>query len=161
MLSKKCQYALHALKYIASAPTHTRHTIQEIADAENIPKKFLEVILYDLKSSGILTSRRGKDGGYYLNREATSVSVLEVIRIIDGAVAMVPCVSLNFYESCGRCSDESTCGINALFGKVRDEMIKILSVTSISDLKTFNAEKVLSRMPVGIPGHQTSPRKYS
>src|SRR5688500_18559086 len=118
MLSKKCQYALHALKYIADQPPKSLHTIQEIAALENIPKKFLEIILVELKRAGVLASRKGKKGGYYLFKKATEVSVLEVIRAIDGAVAMLPCVSLNFYQSCGRCTYEKTCGINRLFSNV-------------------------------------------
>jgi Rrf2 family protein len=136
MLSKKCQYALHALKFLAQQPSDKLLTIQDIADSERIPKKFLEVILCDLKIAGILDSKKGKYGGYYMNRNPSDVSVLEVIRIVDGAVAMLPCVSLNFYQSCGRCEDETTCGINAVFSKVRDETLKILSTTSIAGLRS-------------------------
>ena len=134
MLSKKCQYALHALKYIVSQPPDSLITIKEIADGENIPKKFLEAILADLKVAGILASKQGKFGGYYLNRDPKKVSILEVIREIDGTVAMLPCVSLNFYSSCGRCDNEETCKIKAIFSKVRDETLKVLSKTTIKDL---------------------------
>ena len=128
MLSKKCQYALHALIYIVEHENSDRLTIQEIADKKNIPKKFLEGILVDLKNAGIVGSKKGKVGGYY-------VSVLEIIRLIDGAVAMLPCVSLNFYESCGRCEDEATCRVNKLFSAVRDETLKILSGNTLADLQ--------------------------
>lgn len=111
-----------------------RFTIQQIAEGRNIPKKFLEVILCDLKNASILTSRHGKFGGYFFHRAPKNVSILEVIRTIDGAVALLPCVSLNFYESCGRCEDENTCRMNAVFQKVRDETLKILSENSILDL---------------------------
>ncbi len=146
MLSKKCQYALHALKFIAQHPVDKILTIREIADAENIPKKFLEVIMHDLKMAGILSSKKGNIGGYHFIRDPSQVTLLEVIRIIDGAVAMLPCVSLNYYESCGFCEDESTCGINAVFSKVRDETLKILSTTMISDLN--QALLVKYAMPV-------------
>jgi Rrf2 family protein len=134
MLSKKCQYALHALKFMSQQPPDTLLKIQMIADSQRIPKKFLEVILYDLKVARILDSRTGKFGGYLMARHPSEISVLEVIRIIDGAVAMLPCVSLNFYRSCGRCKDETTCGLNSIFSSVRDETLRILSTTSISNL---------------------------
>lgn len=134
MLSKKCQYALHALQFMAEQPAGKKFTIQQIANGKNIPKKFLEAILHDLKTAGILASRKGKLGGYYLSKMSKEVNVLEVIRTLDGAVAMLPCVSLNFYASCGRCEDESVCTLNALFRQVRDETLKILSATTLEDL---------------------------
>lgn len=135
MLSKKCQYALHALIYIVEHEESDRLTIQEIADKKNIPKKFLEGILVDLKNAGIVGSKKGKFGGYYMMKRPENVSVLEIIRLIDGAVAMLPCVSLNFYESCGRCDDEATCRVNKLFSAVRDETLKILSGNTLADLQ--------------------------
>ncbi len=141
MLSRKCQYALHALKFIANQSLEKTAllggrivTVKEITENENIPKKFLSVILADLKTAGILSSERGKTGGYYLRRNPTTITVLEVIRVIDGAVAMLPCVSLNFYQSCGLCADEATCGVNGIFTEVRDETLKILSTTTIAQL---------------------------
>lgn len=138
MLSKKCQYALHALLYMVEHEQMERLTIQEIADRKNIPKKFLETILMDLKTAGVLGSKKGKMGGYYFKRKPADVSVLEVVRLVDGAVAMLPCVSLNFYESCGRCEDETTCSVKKLFSSVRDETLKILSSHSLSDLRNLS-----------------------
>ena len=134
MLSKKCQYALHALIYLADLEEGASVTIGEIATEKNIPKKFLEAILLDLKNAGILGSKKGKSGGYYLIREPETVPIIEVIRHVDGAVAMLPCVSLNFYDSCGMCDDEKTCTINHLFGQVRDATLKILTTNSVADL---------------------------
>jgi len=138
MLSKKCQYALHALLFLAHHEDSDRVTIQAIAEKKNIPKKFLENILMDLKNGGILGSKKGKFGGYYLKRKASEVNVLEVIRLIDGAVAMLPCVSLNYYQSCGRCEDEANCSINKLFSSVRDETLKILSGCSLENLNKMS-----------------------
>lgn len=134
MLSKKCQYALHALVYIAEYDPTKVVTIQEIATKKNIPRKFLEIILSELKQGGVIVSRKGKTGGYYLERKPSEINILEVIRLIDGAVAMLPCVSLNFYESCGRCEDETTCKINKVFSAVRDQTLKILSTSTLADL---------------------------
>ncbi len=138
MLSKKCQYALHALIYLTDLEKGTSVTIGEIAREKAIPKKFLEAILLDLKNAGILGSKKGKSGGYYLIKDADQISIIEVIRHIDGAVAMLPCVSLNFYDSCGMCEDEHTCRINHLFGQVRDATLKILTNNSIADIGKQN-----------------------
>jgi len=149
MLSKKCQYALHALIYLADLDEGSPVTIREIAAEKSISKKFLEAILLDLKNGGILGSKKGKSGGYYLIKKASEISIIEVIRHIDGAVAMLPCVSLNFYDSCGMCSDEKTCRINHLFGQVRDATLKILTSNSIADLANTNkpAGKAASARP--------------
>lgn len=138
MLSKKCQYALHALIYLADIDKETSVTIGEIAREKAIPKKFLEAILLDLKNAGILGSKKGKSGGYYLIKDPDQIPIIEVIRHIDGAVAMLPCVSLNFYDSCGMCEDEKTCRINHLFGQVRDATLKILTTNSVADLANTN-----------------------
>lgn len=139
MLSKKCQYALHALVYIAEHDPSQVVTIQEIASSKNIPRKFLEIILSELKQGGIIHSRKGKMGGYYLGRNPSDINILEIVRLIDGAVAMLPCVSLNFYESCGRCEDETTCKINKVFSAVRDQTLKILSTSTLNDLSNVKA----------------------
>ncbi len=133
MLSKKCQYALHALIYLGEHPTGLSF-ISQIAISKKIPKKFLEAILLDLKNTSILGSKKGKGGGYYLKKKPEEISILQVVRAIDGAVAMLPCVSLNFYETCGLCEDEKTCTINHLFSQVRDQTLKILSQNTLADL---------------------------
>jgi Rrf2 family protein len=134
MLSKKCQYALHAMVYIAEYDPSKVVTIQEIAATKNIPRKFLEIILSELKQGGLIGSRKGKTGGYFLQRNASEISILEIVRLIDGAVAMLPCVSLNFYESCGRCEDEATCRINKVFSVVRDQTLHVLTTNTLADL---------------------------
>ena len=146
MLSKKCQYALHALQFIAAQPEGTHLNISEIALHGDLPKKFLEIILADLKSAGILQSKRGKFGGYYLSRTPKEINILEVIRTIDGAIAMLPCVSLNFYSACRRCKDHATCSISAIFRKVRDETLKILSNHTLHDLVNSNLSHVLQEL---------------
>ncbi len=134
MLSKKCQYALHALIYLGQHQDSGLIYISEIAEAKKIPKKFLEAILLDLKNTNILGSKKGKGGGYYLKRKPQDIAILQVVRAIDGAVSMLPCVSLNFYETCGICENEKQCTINHLFSQVRDETLKILSKNTLADL---------------------------
>ena len=97
MLSKKCKYAIHALVHLAKKYQQGPVHIQEIADKEKIPKKFLEAILLELRKAKILHSKKGKGGGYYLQKRPDEVNLIEIIRLMDGAIAMLPCVSLNYY----------------------------------------------------------------
>jgi Rrf2 family protein len=138
----KCQYALHALVYIAEADPAALVNIREIAVRKNIPKKFLENILMELKTGGFIASKKGKWGGYHLNKPAEEIQILQVIRLIDGAVAMLPCVSLNFYHACGRCEDEANCSLNRVFSMVRDQTLKILSTHTLKDLIKKTPEEV-------------------
>jgi len=134
MLSKKCKYAIHALVYLADrfqqGPVH----IQEIAETQHIPKKFLEAILLELRNAKILHSKKGKGGGYYLYKKPQEVNLIEIIRLMDGAIAMLPCVSLNYYEPCEECLDEKTCGIRFAFLGVRDETLRILSESTLDQI---------------------------
>lgn len=134
MLSKKCKYAIHALVYLAEryqkGPVH----IQEIADSQHIPKKFLEAILLELRNAKILLSKKGKGGGYYLYKSPDKVNLIDIIRLMDGAIAMLPCVSLHYYERCEECHDEKTCGIRKTFIGVRDETLKILAESTLAKI---------------------------
>lgn len=134
MLSKKCKYAIHALVYLAEryqkGPVH----IQEIAESQRIPKKFLEDILLELRNAKILLSKKGKGGGYYLYKKPEDVNLIDIIRLMDGAIAMLPCVSLNYYERCDECTNEITCGIRKAFIEVRDETLKVLSASTLAKI---------------------------
>src|SRR5690554_3212294 len=134
MLSKKTKYGLKALTYMARKESKNPVLISEIAEEENISKKFLEIILLQLKNSGFLGSKKGKGGGYYLIREPKDISVAALIRILEGPIAMLPCVSLNFYEKCEDCKDEQTCSISILMMEVRDSTLKILENKTLQDL---------------------------
>ena len=134
MLSKKSKYALKALVALAKEYEKGPVLISEIADSEKIPKKFLEAILLGLKKTGILGSKMGAGGGYYLIKAPSQVMVSQVMRITDGPIALVPCVSLNFYEPCLECADEASCGIRDVALRVRDASLAILTKTSIADL---------------------------
>jgi Rrf2 family protein len=143
MLSKKCKYAIHALVYLAERYQQGPVHIQEIADAQHIPKKFLEAILLELRNAKVLHSKKGKGGGYYLYKKPEDVNLIEIIRLMDGAIAMLPCVSLNYYEPCEECKDEKTCGIRDSFLGVRDETLRILSESTLA--KIVKRERVLSK----------------
>lgn len=134
MLSKKTKYGLKALTFLARQETKAPIQIAEISKSENISQKFLESILLSLRKTGILGSKKGKGGGYYLIKEPNDVLMTDVIRVLEGPIAMVPCVSLNFYEKCDDCPDEATCCVNKLMIQVRDATLQIFRNTTLEDL---------------------------
>jgi Rrf2 family protein len=134
MISKKTKYAIKALVALAKRKDKSPMTISEIAKQEKIPKKFLEAILLDLRRQGILKSKIGIGGGYYLLMKPKDIVLTRLLRNIDGPIALLPCVSLNFYERCEDCKDEVTCGIRKTFIEVRDATLKILSETTLEDI---------------------------
>ncbi len=115
--------------------------IVKIADEERIPKKFLEQILLEMRNAGMLYSKKGAGGGYSLNKSPEDIYLSQVMRLIDGPIALLPCVSLNFYRSCDECMEERVCGIRDTFTDVRNAMLQILNDTSIAAL--INKEKEL------------------
>ena len=120
--------------------------IVKIAEEEQIPRKFLEQILLEMRNAGILYSKKGAGGGYNLNKAPEDIYLSQVIRLIEGPIALLPCVSLNFYRSCEECTDEHACGIRDTFIDVRNAMLNILNDTSVSDLieketKLFNDKR--------------------
>lgn len=134
MLSKKCKYAIHALVYLAERYQQGPVHIQDIAEEQHIPKKFLEAILLELRNAKILHSKKGKGGGYYLYRKPEDVNLMEIMRLMDGAIAMLPCVSINYYEPCEECRDEKNCGIRDVFIGVRDDTLRILSESTLAQI---------------------------
>jgi len=133
VLNKKTQYALQALQYLAEHKDNGPVLISEISSQKNIPLKFLESILLQLKKEGILDSKKGKGGGYYLNLPPQKISLASIIRMIHGPIAMLPCVSLYFYERCANC-DEENCGLHDTMILVRDATLKILEKKTVADL---------------------------
>jgi Rrf2 family protein len=135
MLSKKSKYAIKALTCLSRRyEEKILLKISTISEEENIPKKFLEAILVELRNNGLLLSKMGANGGYYLAKSPSEIFLTTVIRISGGPIAMLPCASLNFYAPCEECKNEKTCGLSEVAKEVRDATIQILSKTSISDL---------------------------
>ena len=134
MLSKKTKYGLKALTFIAKLDSNNPIQIKTIAEHENISIKFLESILLTLRKNGFLGSKKGKGGGYYLIKKPSEIRMVDVIRILEGPIAMVPCVSLNFYEKCEDCPDEELCSISRLMIQVRDSTLKVLRNNTLADL---------------------------
>jgi Rrf2 family protein len=133
MLNKKTQYAFKALEYLAEHRDQGPILISEIADQKHIPLKFLENILLELKNDGVLESKKGKGGGYFLKLPPSKIPLARIIRKIDGPIAMLPCVSLYFYERCKDC-DEKNCGLHDVMILVRDANLKILEKKTVADL---------------------------
>ncbi|MGC6421551.1 MAG: RrF2 family transcriptional regulator [Flavobacteriaceae bacterium] len=135
MISKKCKYAIKAILYLAKQqPTGKPIFSTEIAEREKIPQKFLETILRELRNYQIVQSRRGKTGGYFLLKSPDEIKLTDLIRFIDGPIALLPCVSMNYYSPCEEC-DESTCTIKPVFEKVRDQTLSILGNTTIAMMR--------------------------
>lgn len=134
MLSMKAKYGLRALTRLAREYGKGPVLIGDLARQERIPHKFLELILLDLKKKGILQSKKGKGGGYLLIRPPSATSVGEVIRALDGPLALLPCVSQTAYRRCDECPDERTCGIRSVMKEVRDSTAGILDRTSLAEI---------------------------
>jgi Rrf2 family protein len=133
MISQKAKYALRALVALARGKPGQALAIGDIAEQQSIPKKFLEQILLDLKRQGLVVSRRGKAGGYALLRPADTISFGQVLRIIDGPIAPLPCLSKIAYRRCEDCKDEACCEIRRVFARVADATRDVLDRTTIAD----------------------------
>jgi len=134
MLSHKTKYALKALLFLAQQePGYIARTI-EIADTAAIPKKFLEQILLDLKRAHFVGSKQGKFGGYYLIKSKNDITIADIHRLFDGAIALLPCASLNFYEPCSDCKSESECRLRHGLIAIREETLKAMQGITIASL---------------------------
>jgi len=109
-------------------------SIQEIAESEKIPKRFLEGILLELKKNAFLGSRMGKNGGYFLQKDPESIQLLEIIRLFEGSIAFLACTSIRCYQPCNHSKDEATCPIRNIFMEIRESIIQKLEATSVADL---------------------------
>jgi len=138
MLSKKTKYGLKALSYLAKQKQNVPVLISDISTSENISRKFLESILLSLKKNGILSSKKGKGGGYFLLKKPSEIKISTVMRVLEGPIAMLPCVSLNYYEKCEDCKDEECCSLNTLMAEVRDSTLKILENKTLANFQCEN-----------------------
>jgi len=136
MLSSKAKYGLKAMVHLARREGEGTILIADIATAERIPRKFLDVILLELKTRGLLSSKKGKGGGYALAIPAGSITVGDIVRFLDGPLAPVPCVSRQFYRRCDDCADESACSVRMVMQDVRDAIANILDNTSLAEMAT-------------------------
>jgi|ERR1022692_2416615 Rrf2 family protein len=135
-LSRKARYALKALYALTADEARGPVLIADLAERENIPRKFLEAILLELKNAGILKSKKGKGGGYALARSADQITMGQIIRVIDGPLAPIPCASERVFVRCEECTDETICGTRQVMKKVRDAIAAILDSTTLADVQT-------------------------
>ncbi len=140
MLSKKSKYAIHALIHLAQKYGEGPVLIGQIAEQESIPKKFLEGILFELKNAGVVSSQRGKFGGYFLIKDPAEVNLAQIMRIFDGPIALLPCVTYQYYQPCGECKDEKTCSIRKVFKDVRDATVEILKASTLKEMIRLETE---------------------
>jgi Rrf2 family protein len=145
MISKKTKYAILALKRLAIEYNKgkTPLLISDISQSENIPKKFLEVILLEMRNAGILGSKKGKGGGYYLIKSPEDVNLMQIFRLMDGPIAIVPCASMNYYEPCEECKDEAACSIKKVAEQVRDASLKILKGSTLASMIAYEENSTL------------------
>ena len=141
MLNNKTKYAIKALLSLSKNTSGQVVHISELAEANQIPQKFLEAILLELKHAGIIDSKRGKMGGYILSRPANQIQIGEVIRLFNGPLALLPCASVTRHQKCAECIDEAVCSLRILMRQVRDMTSQLLDNTSLADLnRQQNAE---------------------
>jgi Rrf2 family protein len=141
MLSNKSKYGLKALLALAERAGTGPVLVADLATRDRMPKKFLEAILLELKRRGIVESKKGKGGGYFLRRPADDITFGEVIRVLDGPLAAVPCVSQMAYMPCAECVDEESCGVRMAMKEVRDATARILDNTTLADVNRKVARK--------------------
>ena len=134
MLSKRTKYGISSLVYLAKHYNEGPILISDISKNQKLPKKFLEAILLDMKNHGILGSKKGRKGGYFLARPPHEINIAEIIRLLNGAIGLLPCTTFQFYERCGDCKDEQTCGIRDLFIDVRNSSVQILKENSLESV---------------------------
>jgi Rrf2 family protein len=134
MITMKTKYALKALCRLATTPRGQPVLIADIAEQEGIPRKFLELILAELKQHGILVSRKGRGGGYLLARSPEEITVASVLRVLDGPIAPVACLSRTAYQRCSDCRDEATCGVRLVLREAHAASVQVLEGTTIADM---------------------------
>jgi Rrf2 family protein len=148
MITMKTKYALKALCRLALAQPGERILIADIAEQEAIPRKFLELILGELKQHGILQSRKGRGGGYTLAKNPDTITVAAVLRVLDGPIAPVPCLSRTAYQRCAECRDEATCGVRLILREAHAASVQVLENTTLADMVERVANAGKSSLPI-------------
>ena len=153
MISMRSKYALKALNALARAKDKDTFLIAELAEAENIPKKFLEAILLTLKSQGILTSRKGPGGGYSLGKNPSTITIGSIIRAFEGDLAPVQCLSEQAQGACPECTEKATCGIRLVMSDVQRALASVLDVVTLADMverSDFERQKLSQQLDYAI-----------
>lgn len=132
MLAQKTRYAIRSLLYLAESQDGEPIQLARIAETQRVPPKYLELIMLDLKRAGLVKSMRGPRGGYRLARMPQTISFGDIVRVMEGPIALVSCASENFYEPCGDCHEEASCAIRKAFLMVREQTTQLLDGISLS-----------------------------
>ena len=141
MLAQKTRYALRSLLYLAEESGGSPVQLARIAETQRVPPKYLELIMLDLKKAGFVASTRGPRGGYRLTRDPAEISFGEVVRVMEGPIALISCASVNFYAPCGDCHDEATCAIRRAFSILRDRSAQLLEGISLAQATTWEKQE--------------------
>lgn len=137
MLTKKAKYGLKAMAHLAGVAPGKTALVADVASANNIPKKFLNVILGELRNAGFVHSKKGKGGGYMLARPAAEIGVGDVIRVLDGPLAPIQCASKRLYRRCDDCADETKCAVRLVMIEARDAIANVLDNTSLAQMRAL------------------------
>jgi Rrf2 family protein len=140
MLTRKGKYGLKAAVYLARLPPGQPAAVTAIAQANKIPKRFLDVILAELRHADVLHNKRGKGGGYMLARPPDKISIGEIIRTLDGQQAPIACANRNFYQSCSDCADHATCPVRLMMIHVRDAISRVIDHHSLAQMRDLTAD---------------------
>jgi Rrf2 family protein len=140
MLTKKGKYGLKAMVHLAGCPAGEATLVNDIANANGIPKKFLDTILGELRNAGLVFSKKGKGGGYTLARPAEEIMVGQVIRVLDGPLAPIGCASKNSYRRCEDCADEERCCVRLVMLEARNAIAMVLDNRSLAEMRALGAK---------------------
>lgn len=149
MLTKKAKYGLKAMVHLAGVRTGETALVADIAAANQIPKKFLDAILGELRNAGFVHSKKGKGGGYMLARPAADIGVGNVVRALDGPLAPIQCASKTVYRRCDDCVDENRCAVRLMMVRARDAIADVLDKTSLEQMRELSLEGAAARLVVG------------
>ena len=133
MLAQKTRYALRSLLFLVEEGQGAPVQLARIAETQRVPRKYLELIMLEVKNAGLVRSVRGPRGGYLLARDPSAISFGEIVRVMEGPIALVPCASVNFYAACGDCHDEETCAIRRAFAMLREQSAAMLDGISLAE----------------------------
>jgi Rrf2 family protein len=139
MLTNKGKYGLKAMVHLAGLEPGALAQVQDMADSNNIPKKFLDQILSELRNAGLVFSKKGKGGGYALARPASQIAVGNIVRVLDGPLAPIQCASVTAYRACDDCSDERACAVRLMMVKARNAIAEVLDNHSLADMRALSA----------------------
>ena len=148
MLAQKTRYALRSLLYLVEEGQGAPVQLARIAETQQIPRKYLELIMLELKKGGLVRSTRGPGGGYVLGRSPADISFGEIVRLLEGPIALVPCASVNFYARCGDCHDEESCAIRRAFAMLRDQSAALLEGISLAEAANWEMGNDGQPMPL-------------